>query len=142
MSDQYDDGFHEGYTTGYDEGYDNGERFKEYEIDELNSQLDEYVLVAECLDDLYVRECKKTKELTEQLDLMKGWEKIAQSNGEDKRKYLAEKDELIDRLKQLLNVCKIQSDFGVYNNLDKGWVDAYSIVVDDIEQLLKDTEND
>lgn len=130
------------YEDEYNDGYIDGQQRISYETDELNRTLKEYILVAECLDDLYVRECKKTKELTEQLDLMKGWEKIAQSNGEDKRKYLAEKDELVNRLKQLLNICKIQSNFSVYNDSDKGWVDAYSIVVDDIEQLLKDTEND
>jgi len=114
MSDQYDDGYHDGHLSGYADGYIDGQCSKQCEINEL----------------------------TGQLDLMKGWEKIAQSNGEDKRKYLAEKDELVNRLKQLLNICKIQSNFGVYNDLDKGWVDAYRIVVDDIEQLLKDTEND
>jgi hypothetical protein len=134
MSDQYDDGYRDGYIDG--------QQRISYETDELNHTLNEYILVVESLDDLYVRECKKTKELTEQLDLMKGWEKIAQSNGEDKRKYLAEKDELVNRLKQLLNICKIQSSFSVYNDLDKGWVDAYSIVVDDIEQILKGNEND
>jgi hypothetical protein len=90
MSDQYDDGYHHGYIDG--------QHRISYETDELNHTLNEYILVAESLDDLYVRECKKTKELTKQLDLMKGWEKIAQSNGEDKRKYLEERDVLQKQL--------------------------------------------
>lgn len=43
-------------------------------------------------EDAYVggqdsKQCEIDK-LTRQIELMKGWEKIAQSNGEDKRKYL------------------------------------------------------
>lgn len=92
MTDQYDDGYHDGYIDG--------QQRISYETDELNYTLKEYILVAECLDDLYVRECKKTKELTEQLELMKGWEKIAQSNGEDKRKYLKRIDDAIKYIEE------------------------------------------
>lgn len=37
-------------------------------------------------------------DLQKKLNLMKGWENIAQSNGEDKRKYLNERDDLQKRL--------------------------------------------
>ena len=120
MSDQYDDGYRHGYIDG--------QHRISYETDELNHTLNEYILVVESLDDLYVRECKKTKELTKQLDLMKGWEKIAHSNGEAKRKYLEDMRTLHIHLQKLRVI---------NNGSSENYSENIEDVICEMEQILK-----
>lgn len=60
--------------------------------------VDEYKMVAGALDDQLEREIKNNRELHRKLELASGWEKIAQQNGEDKRRLLAENEELQKRV--------------------------------------------
>lgn len=64
--------------------------------------VDEYKMVAGALEDQLEREVKNNLELHRKLELANGWEKIAQKNGEDKRRLLSEKEELQKRVEALM----------------------------------------
>lgn len=65
---------HDQYALGFEDAYMAGCLSQQSKVDELQKKLDEYIFVAESIDEMYEREVKKNNELQKRVDaLLNNW---------------------------------------------------------------------
>ncbi|EHU2485664.1 hypothetical protein A0141_RS15590 [Acinetobacter baumannii] len=56
------------YSVGTEEAYEAGQQSQQAKVEELQKQLNEYIFVAETIDEMYVKEVQKSDELQKRVD--------------------------------------------------------------------------
>lgn len=56
------------YSLGIEAAYEAGQQSQQAKVEELQKQLNEYIFVAETIDEMYVKEVQKSDELQKRMD--------------------------------------------------------------------------
>lgn len=72
--------------------------------------------------------------LVRELNLMRGWEKIAQINGENKRKYIDEINKLVEIINWQLENSDLILSVDVTNTYEKGYKEALLLIKNKLQR--------